>query len=70
MEAKKRFFASLPLLRRAARDCSNLDLESYWSSLTLCCRDSNIPYFATCGTLLGRRATVVLFLGMTTSILG
>lgn len=51
-EAKKRFFASLPAATGSLRllQLGSAKLLAEFDSL---CRDSNVPYFATCGTLLG-----------------
>lgn len=52
IEAKKRFFASLPAAVGSLRllQLGSAKLLSEFDSL---CRENNIPYFATCGTLLG-----------------
>lgn len=52
IEAKKRFFTSLPAATGGLRllQLGSAKLLADFDSL---CRDNDIPYFATCGTLLG-----------------
>ena len=52
IEAKKRFFTSLPAATGGLR-LLQLGLAKLLADFDSLCRDNDIPYFATCGTLLG-----------------